>query len=119
MHNNKLKLNDDKTEYMVLCRPNNREKVEIHTVNVGCAKVSESNCVRNLGVLFDNNLSMQSYVNNICKSSFYYLRKIRQIRKCLTTKATESLIHAFISSRIDYCNSLLYGIPMKILQKLQ
>ena len=46
-----------------------------------------------------------------CSNAFYYLYNIRRIRKYLSRRSTETLIHAFVSNRIDYCNSLLYGLP--------
>ena len=64
-------------------------------------------------------LSMNSHVNNTCSNAFYYLYNIRRIRKYLSRRSTETLIHAFVSSRVDYCNSLLYGLPAYQLNKLQ
>ena len=62
---------------------------------------------------------MMDHISKICSSSFYYLYNLCQIRKYLSNKSTDSLIHAFISSRLDYCNSLLYGLPNCSLIKLQ
>ena len=67
----------------------------------------------------DSTLSMNSHVNNTCSNAFYYLYNIRRIRKYLSRRFTETLIHAFVSSRVDYCNSLLYGLPAYQLNKLQ
>ena len=58
-------------------------------------------------------------VNSVCKSAFYHLRHISRIRKFLSSKTTEIFVHAFISSKLDYCNSLLYNVPMYVLKKLQ
>ena len=52
-------------------------------------------------------------------ASFYYLYNIRQIRKYLSRDSSETLIHAFVSSRLDYCNSLLYGLPQVQIDKIQ
>ena len=62
---------------------------------------------------------MEDNVNTVCKKVNFHLRNIWKIRKYLNKGATEALIHALISSRTDYCNSLLYGIPSYLLQKLQ
>ena len=62
---------------------------------------------------------MSPNVNMICKSGYYYLRNIRQIRKYLSKDSAEKLIHAFVTSRLDNCNSLLYGLPACTIAKLQ
>ena len=68
---------------------------------------------------FDSTLSMNSHINKTCSLAFYYLYNIRKIRKYLSREATEKLIHAFVSSRIDYCNSLLFGLPTYQIHKIQ
>ena len=75
--------------------------------------------VKNLGVWFDSNLSMVDHITKTSSAAFYHLYNIRRIRKYLTKECTETLIHAFISSRLDYCNSLLFGVPECHLHKLQ
>ena len=75
--------------------------------------------LRNLGIFYDNHLSMKAHVNRMCRTSNFQLWKIGQLRKFLDRPTTERLIHAFISSRLDYCNSLLYGLPETEISKLQ
>jgi hypothetical protein len=72
-----------------------------------------------MGVILDHHLKMSSHVSNICKSASYSLRRIGQIRRYLNPASTEKLVHAFISSKLDYCNSVLHGLPDKDLSKLQ
>ena len=74
--------------------------------------------VRNLDVWLDSNLSMGDHITKTSSVAFYYLYNITGIRKYLSNECTETLIHAFISSSIDYCNSVLYGLPACQLQKL-
>ena len=81
--------------------------------------VSVSKEARNLGVVFDNHLTMSNHINSICRSSSQALRNIGRVRKYLDQANTERLVHAFITSRLDYCNSLLYGLPTKEISKLQ
>ena len=73
---------------------------------------------KNIGVWFDNTLSMNKQVNSLRKSAFYHLRNLAT-RRFLSHNHCEILIHAFITSRIDYCNSLLPGLPQHLLEKLQ
>ena len=71
------------------------------------------------GVLFDQNMTMHKNITKTCASCYFHLRNISSIRDSLTDKATIQLVHAFVSSRIDYCNSLLYGILEHAIKKLQ
>ena len=79
---------------------------------VGDNDIQSAAKVRNLGVIFDSNMSFNNQISNISRSVRYQLRNLSFIRKCLTKDATEKLIHALISSRLDFCNSLLSGLPL-------
>ena len=120
MHSDKLKLNSDKTECLLIGTRQQLQKVSnISTLSVGDSQIAPSCEVRNLGTWFDSKMSMLSHINKTCSSAFYYLYNMRRIRKYLSRSVTESLVHAFITSRIDYCNSLLYGLPNSHIMKLQ
>ncbi|KAK0139254.1 hypothetical protein N1851_024112 [Merluccius polli] len=67
----------------------------------------------------DPTLSFLPHVNHITKTAFFHLRNIARLRPNLSTTAAETLIYAFTSSRLDYCNILLYGTTTKVLNKLQ
>ena len=115
---NKLKLNSGKTEIIVFSssyrpRPALENRV-IASDTVGC-----STTAKNILVMFNNSLSMLPHVTAVCKSSFFHLRNIFKIRKFLSYDTCKMLIHAFVTARIDYCNSLLYGQPKCILKHLQ
>ena len=75
--------------------------------------------VRNLGTWFDSKMNMLNHIHKTCSSAFFYLYNIRRSRKYLSRPVIESLIHAFITSRVDYCNSLFYGLPNSHITKLQ
>ena len=62
---------------------------------------------------------MVPHVNAVCQSSFFHLRNIGFIRKYLTYDAAKIIIHAFVVFKLDYCNSLLYGLPPYLIRKLQ
>ena len=59
------------------------------------------------------------HVSNICRSSFYHLRNLSRIRKYLTNESAAFVVHAFVTSKVDYCNALLHGLPKYQLQRLQ
>lgn len=118
LHDN-LKLNDEKTEFLIIGTPQQLQKVVSTHIRVGNTIIYPVPVARNLGSWFDSKLSMTNHITKICGPSFYYLYYIRRIRRYLSMKSAESLVHAFISSRLDYCNSLLYGLPNCSLIKLQ
>ena len=78
-----------------------------------------SESVKNIGVLFDRTLSMPDQVSDVCKSCFYCLRNIGKIRRLLTFETAERLIHSFIAVKLDYWNSLFYGLPEYHIHRLQ
>ena len=81
--------------------------------------LSPTDHARNLGVNFDANFDFKRHINNIVSSCNYYICDIRRMRKHLTIHSATALANALVSSRLDYCNSLLYSVPAKYLQKLQ
>lgn len=119
MCKNKLKLNPGKTEILVVGRAQQLKKIDVSSLEIDGNLISVTDNVRNLGVIFDSKLNMEGHINSICKSSYFHLRRISQIRKCLTKKSTEILVHALIGSKLDYCNSLLYRVSSGELSRLQ
>ena len=73
---------------------------------------------RNIGVVFDQEMTLVEHVITICKTCFLHLRNIAKIRDSLSQKDTE-LVHAFISSKLDSRNSLLYGLPQSLIDRLE
>ena len=67
----------------------------------------------------DSKMNMEQHVNSVCKSSYAQLRQIGRIRQYVNTDATKSLVNSMVTSRLDYCNALLYGVPQHALNKLQ
>ena len=88
-------------------------------MNICDSLIEPVNSARNLGVIVQNDLKMDIFVTNICRSASYALYRIGQIRKFLDRKSTEILVHAFITCRLDQCNSLLHGLPESQIAKLQ
>ena len=115
----KLKVNDGKTEFVVIGTRQQLSKVHVDSFAVGDAHVSPVQSDKNLGAWIDSNMSLQVDINNTCKAAYYYITNVRRIRKYLSNQATQTLVHALIIGRIDYCNSILYGLPAKQIAKLQ
>ena len=98
-----------------------RYRVE-HSVRpciIGDTVINPLESVRNLGSWFDAHMRMNVHIGKICSKAFRGLCNIRQIRKFLTVQSTKTLIHACVSSHLDYCNALLFGLPKYQLVCLQ
>ena len=119
MVQDKLQLNDAKTEFLIIGTRAQLNKVTINDLQVGEIKVSAVFSVRNLGAWFDANMNMTTHINTICQSIYYHLHNIRRIRKYLSYDNRKSIVQAIIMSRLDYCNGLLYGTLAVHLGKLQ
>ena len=120
MIKHRLKINDDKTEFLVLASPNMHQKLDSsHHLQVGSTQVTPTSSARNLGVTFDRYMKMEEHITNICKSANFHLRNIGAIRPLLDDKSAAQLIHSFVTSRLDYCNSLLIGLPGEQISRLQ
>ena len=78
-----------------------------------------SDSVRNLGVLFDSDFSFHKHVSDICKSCFYHIRDLHRIRRHIPSSTAKTITNSLISSRLDYCNSLINNIAKQDLSKLQ
>ena len=118
MVKNKLKLNGDKTELLVI-NARNRLCPAVEYIEVSNSRIQPSTSARNIGVTFDQHMSMDKHVTNICKNCFFHLRKIARIKEYLSTSDIQTLVHAFITSKLDNCNSLLYGLPKFLIDRLQ
>ena len=119
MTNDKLLLNDDKTEFLMISTKQQLAKVNIDHILIGDRVIRPKGVVKNLGTWLDSTLLMNSHVNNTCSNALYYLYNIRRTRKYFSRQSTETVIRSFVSSRVDYCNILLYGLPAYKLTELQ
>ena len=95
-------------------------KVDINGITVGESVVYTKSVVKNLGSWFDSQLSMSTHISKLCSSAFFHLPNISRIRKFLSPEETKTfLVHVFVTSRVDYCNSLLYSLSASQLNKVQ
>ncbi|XP_061765110.1 uncharacterized protein LOC133558054 [Nerophis ophidion] len=119
MHSNFLKLNCIKSDMLMIGPKSLTKTAHNFQLSVENSTLSPSTYIRNLGVILDNNLPFENHVNHITRTAFFHLKNTARLRPSLSFSAPETLIHAFITSGLDYCNSILYGSSCKILNKLQ
>merc|ERR1711937_896036 len=106
---NMLKCNDPKTDMMVLTSIH-APTFDLIPLKVGDHQIPPALKLRNLGVIMDKHLTMSPHIQNTVRNAFFKIREISYYRRFLTSSATKSLIHAYVTSRLDYCNGLLYGL---------
>ena len=111
-------LNDSKTEILHLTS-RFIPAPQLSSLRVGGAEVAPSTSARDLGVVIDEHVTMSQHVSSVCRSASFALYNIGKLRTYLDQASTEMLVHAFVSSRLDSCNSLLYGLPQNELERLQ
>ena len=119
MIQNDLKLNTDKTAFLLFGTPQQLANTNISSFNAAGDIVERKLCARHLGVLLDSCLTMKDHISEVSKLAFYHLRNISHIRKYLTLSAAKTIVHALVCSRIDANSALFYGLPMVQIKKLQ
>ncbi|KAM9499561.1 uncharacterized protein ACWYII_002425 [Salvelinus alpinus] len=117
MTDHHLKLNLGKTELLFL--PGKDCPFHDLAITVDNSIVSSSQSAKNLGVILDNTLSFSTNIKAVTRSCRFMLYNIRRVRPCLTQEAAQVLIQALVISRLDYCNSLLAGLPACAIKPLQ
>ena len=113
MRRNTLKLNEDKTEFVIFSTNNNQCQF------VGKDKIEVSEYAKILGVTFYSKMTLQKHITNICRSVNIHIRKINSIRRYLSSTAVRTLVQSIVIARLDYCNSVCNGLPINRLQRLQ
>lgn len=118
---NRLKLNEDKTDALLVSslEDTRENRVSLLRFIFGSSSISPSTAVRNLGVIFDSHLSMESHISVICKKAFFHLRRIARIKRYLSTASFKQLVCAFFLSHLEFCNVPLVGYPLNRIAKLQ
>ena len=116
----KLKLNPEKTEFIIIGDRQARECLtkKSPTQLLGNS-ISPTDTIKNLVVTFDAGNTFTNHITNMCRACYYHLNDLRRICKYLSVETAALLAKSMISSRLDYCNSLLYGVSKYNVAKLQ
>ncbi len=117
MKEHHLQLNLAKTEFLVF--PATPTLQHDFTIQLGSSTIAISTSVRNLGVIFDDQLNFKEHIAKTARSCRFALHNIRKIRPFLTEHAAQLLVQALVISRLDYCNALLAGLPSNTIKPLK
>jgi hypothetical protein len=113
-------LNPDKSEALLVARKSNMENFAGGAgIRIAGSDIAYSVQLKSLGVTLDTKLSLDQHIGNIVKSSNYNIRSLRHIRPMLSQTVANTIACSIVSTRLDYCNSLLYGTSVKNIQRLQ
>ena len=117
---NKLKLNPDKIEFLLIGNERQRSKyLSMFPIELLGVQTYPAKSAHNLGVIFDKNFNLHSHISAICSSCIYHIRDLWCIHRQLDPESAKLLANTLVSSRLDYCNSLLSGIAKTGFTKLQ
>ena len=94
-------------------------QVDVSDILILSSSVKVVESARDLGVIIDSQLSLSLHVAALCRFGFFHLRQLRPLCRSLPAEATKTLVQAFISCCLDYCNSLLYGVTDKLMRQVQ
>ena len=120
INSNKLLLNPSKMEFLLIGTKQQRLKFsQLTTLSLGNDIIPVSSSARNLGFIFDSDMSFTDQINSLSKSCHFHIRDIRRIRHLLPFSAATALANSLVSSKLDYCNSLYNGISQANLNKIQ
>jgi len=120
MTSNLLCLNSAKTEFLLLGLKPQISKIQNHILALGNGvSVSPAASARNLGFILDSHLSFADQVSSVSRACFYHIRDLRRTRPVLDFTTAQAIGTSLVHSKLDYCNSLYYGLPNTQLNRLQ
>ena len=120
MKNSKLKLNADKTEFLIIGTSTQRAQLDgFSPIHILSQSITPAASVLNLGVTFDENFNFKQHIAKTCRCCFYNIRDLRRIRRFISLSVAKTIATALVNSRLNYCNSLLYNTANKDIAKLQ
>ena len=119
MTDHRLKMNDAKTEVIYIASKPVSAALVQQPIVINNQHIESSRAVRKIGVTFDQHLSMETHIGLMCRSAYLQLRRLASLRRYMDSATLEHLMHAFVTSRLDYGNALLCGLPQSQIARLQ
>jgi len=113
------RLNPAKTVVICLGGREQVANITVDSISVLSPTVTTVASARDLAVVVDSQLTMSANVSSTCRSAYHQLRQLRLVVRSLSVDAAKTAVQSFVSTRLDYCNSLMYGIADRLMQRLQ
>ena len=119
MNENRLKMNNDKTEYIIFGSRQKLEKVESKDININSVEIKGQKCIKYLGSLLDETLSFSNLISLKCKKAMFNIKRIPKIRKSIDKETANLIMVSLVITHLDYANGILIGITKSELTRLQ
>ena len=116
---NRLKMNCSKTEFILMGSRQQLKKLETDSINICGNTISSSPQVKYLGTHLDQTLSLKSHITKKCKTAMFNLLRIKNVRHLFDLESVTTIILTLVISHLDYANTIMVGLPMTDLKKLQ
>lgn len=119
MSDHHLKMNNEKTEFLLIASKQVSQKIGPCSLRIGDNTIRPSSSARNIGVVMDSNASMEAHIRAVCKTCYMHIYNLNKLKRYIDRESLEYIVHAFITSKLDYCNALYCGLPETLLHRLQ
>ena len=112
MTQNLLKLNENKINIIYLASSHCIKSLKTPALQVGASSIIPNGPVQTLGVIFDQCINMYVHVTSVCRAAYYHLKNIHYLKAFLTQEALVTVVHVFVTYRIDYLTSCYMAYPI-------
>src|SRR6218665_2649285 len=112
MSSNRLRVNPTKTQFIWFGARQQLAKIDLGLLVTKYPHFTFSSSVCDLGATLDQELTFVRHINLLFRSCYYQLRQLRVVSRSLSPPAASTLVHAFVVSRLDYCNAVYEGLPI-------
>ena len=116
---NKSKVNDDKTVLMLIGTPYWLSYLDFDSIQVGEATIKAVDSTINLGIKFDKEMDFEDHIKSVCRKGYFHIKNLFYLGRFLDESHRNTVAHCFVTSLLDYGNSLFMGLPNKLIKKLQ
>jgi len=114
---NRQSINTSKAEYLIIRTPQQRVKLISPSIAIHSATLTTIDSTLKFGIIVDNRLSLKQHISTVCKTSYYHIRQLRQIRSSLDKNSAIIVANSLVSTKLDYYNSRFYGRPVNSLDR--
>ena len=119
MDYNRLKMNGERTEFIIYGLRQQLKKCVTNNINVTGEVVEKMDCIKYLGVWLDATLSLKHHITQKCRTAMWNLQKLKTICPFLTTEACHTVVSRIVCSHLDYSNTIFVNLPECKFSKLQ